>query len=104
MLRKFLKIITYAVGLTLANPSVNLVFAQTGSPTAEAVEFQQPASLPWYVGVIFFIGVAVGVTILKARIAAGTKKPVMAGNCCAPLIEDGSHPFRPSDDEPDSGR
>lgn len=100
MLREFLKILAYAVGLVLANPTVNLVFAQNGSPTAEVVEFQEPASLPWYVGVIFFVVVAVGVTILKARIAAGTKKPVMAGNCCAPLIEDGTHPFRPSDDEP----
>ena len=100
MVQKFLKILAYAVGLALANPKVNLVFAQNGSPTAEVVELQQRASLPWYVGVIFFIIVAVGVTILKARIAAGTKKPVMAGNCCAPLIEDGSHPFRPSDDEP----
>jgi hypothetical protein len=100
VVRKLLKILSFTVGLTFANPTANLVFAQDGSPTAEVVEFQQAASLPWYAGVIFFIVVAIGVTILKARIAAGTKKPVMAGNCCAPLIEDGTHPFRPSDDEP----
>lgn len=103
-MKKLSWILFFAVGLTFANPTANLVFAQNGSPTSEVVEFQQRASLPWYVGVIFFIVVAVGVTVFKARIAAKTKKPAVAGNCCAPLVEDGSHPFRPSDDEPGSGR
>ncbi len=99
-MRIVFRTLLFLFALSLVNPPTHLVLAQNGSPTAEVVELQEAASLPWYVGVIFFVIVAVGVTILKARIAAGTKKPAMAGNCCAPLIEDGSHPFRPSDDEP----
>ncbi len=77
---------------------VSPVLAQTIGPTPMVVELQETASLPWYVGALLFVGVAVGLTTYKLRHQANRKKPVIITNCCAPLVEDGTRPFQPGDD------
>ena len=101
MLRKILRVSLSAAVLFLANPMVSPALAQDGAPTPDFVELQQTASLPWYVAVILFIAVAIALTVFKTRMAASRKKPIVSVNCCAPLIEEGTHPFRPSDDLPE---
>lgn len=73
------------IGFALANPLTAM--AQSGTPTAATVEFQQTASLPWYVGVLFFVFIAVGVTFWKTRLIKETKQTISV-NACAPLPDD----------------
>lgn len=98
MWHKFLWISIIAIGLTLANTTIQPVLAQDGPPTSVVIESPKTTTLPWYAGVIFFVGVAVGVTILKERIAVATKKPHSSSSCCLPLVEDGSSLFQIYDD------
>jgi len=79
---------------------VRPVFAQAGEPTLGTAEFQDRGTLPWYVGALIFLAIMVGVTVWKRWIAKNSKKQVIQTNCCAPLIDEDAHPFRPSDDSP----
>jgi len=98
MWHKFLWISIIVIGLTLAEPTIKPVFAQDGPPTSVVIQSPKTTSLPWYAGVIFFVGVAVGVTVLKKCIAEATKKPFSSSSCCVPLVEEGSNPFQIYDD------
>jgi len=84
--------------LIVSNASV--VMAQSGNPTTESynVEIQKVSGVPWYLGVLFILAIAVGVTVYKNRHQASRKKEVLNAACCAPIVEDGSAPFHPVDD------
>ena len=76
---------------------------QAQSPTPVPAGAAQPAfTLPWYVGAIILVAVVVGVTFFKERLQAKSKKPVISTNCCLPLVEDGTSPFKPEDEEAES--
>lgn len=85
---KFRFIAIAILTITLFIPLTQIVQAQDGAPAATTAPNQAATSLPWYVGVLFFVAVAVGGTIFKARIAAGTKKQFTSGSCCAPLVDE----------------
>lgn len=84
--------------LIVSNASVAL--AQSGSPTADTynLEIQKVTGVPWFIGVLFIIAIAVGVTVYKNRHQASRKKEVLTASCCAPIVEDGTAPFHPVDD------
>lgn len=87
-------------GIILSSPWVRLVLAQTGNPTSAAADFQTRASLPWYAGVIVFIAIAIGVTLLNSWISKSSKKKVIRTCGCVPLVDGDERPFKPADDEP----
>lgn len=87
-MRKFGFVITLVFIISLLIVTAAPAQAQDGTPAATTAPNQAATSLPWYVGVLFFVAVAVGGTIFKARIAAGTKKQFTSGSCCAPLVDE----------------
>jgi len=76
------------------------VHAQISTPTSSE-EIRETVSLPWYVGVLFFIVIAIGVTMMKKRISSETKKEFAASGACLPIIDEDSHPFQAGDDSPE---
>lgn len=62
-------IIVFAVIALLAVPASGVVFAQSATPEDNViqVQIQEKEGLPWYVGVLIFLAVAVGLTIYKNR-------------------------------------
>jgi len=100
-MRKLYKSILFVLVLSILFVSTaSVVMAQSGNPTTESynVEIPKVTGLPWFLGVLFFIAVAVGLTIYKNRHQASRKKEVLTASCCAPIVEDGTAPFHPAED------
>jgi beta-lactamase regulating signal transducer with metallopeptidase domain len=100
-MRNLLKTILFVLVFSaLIVSTASVVMAQSGNPTSESynVEIQKVTGVPWFLGVLFFIAVAVGLTVYKNRHQASRKKEVLNASCCAPIVEDGTAPFHPSED------
>lgn len=81
-------------------PATGVGLAQDGAPAATPAAEAQPATgLPWYAGVLLLAAIFAAVTIFKNRYQATQKKTVLNAACCAPIVTDGEHPFRPAEDE-----
>lgn len=100
-MRNFLKSIIFVLVLSvLIVSTASVVMAQSGNPTSESynVEIPKVTGVPWFFAILFFIAVAVGLTIYKNRHQASRKKEVLTASCCAPIVEDGTAPFHPSEE------
>lgn len=88
MLKKSTWVILLVVIFTLAILQVTSVQAQDGTPTPVIVNNQSRISLPWFVPVLFFVIIVIGVTFFKQWLTKGTKKEFTGGSCCAPLVDE----------------
>ena len=100
-MRNLYKSILFVLVLSVLIVSpTSVALAQSGNPTTESynVEIQKVAGVPWFIGVLFILAIAVGLTVYKNRHQASRKKEILAASCCAPIVEDGTAPFHPVDD------
>lgn len=67
----------------LLSPAANPVLAQSGTPddSVASIQLQETASLPWFVAVLIFIAVAVGLTVFRNRYQATQKKTIIYTTC-----------------------